>query len=300
MALTDIETIKKIIQAGEVFIPTIFDERIELILFERAQLNHKNIVENSESVKIIRTNVPTQNSVTLVLVDQNPINLDSTKIVRDTVVVADDAVLSTVYIENVDYIVDYINGSIERTTLGSSITSGDAVYAWFVPYITLTDGGDYNFHYGEGQLNRRAGTTIPNKATVFIDYAHSEGLPSDELITETIKDMEAFIEPKLKAPFTLDSAERGLKAAATNYTMYGICLAMGFRELNVAGKDISDSLAKRWMDLSKMYISTAAQLFAKYLKVASIQWGGMVQNRYVRTGHKTMISPSVQRTTRRH
>lgn len=300
MALTDLETIKKLIQAGEVFIPTIFDERIEVVLFERAQLNHRNIVEGSATVKIIRTVVPTKNATDPILSDQIPFNLATSKIVRDTIVVASDALLTIVYVENDDYIINYQDGTIERTNIGTSIGNGDTVHVWYIPYVVLTDGSDYNIHYPEGQLNRRAGTTIPNKAMVYVDYTHAQSLPSDDLITETIEEMEAFIEPRLKSGFTLLSPNKGLKAAATNYVMYALCLALAFRELNIAGKDISDDLAKRWIDLSKAYLATSQQLFAKFLKTGTQQWGGMVQNRFVSKRVKSMQSPTVPVRTRRH
>lgn len=300
MPLTDLETIKKLIQAEEVFIPDIRNERAALALFERSQMNHSNIVEGTEVVKIIRTAVPIKNAVNPTLTDQDAFNLVSGKIVPDTVVVADDALLTTVYVENDDYIIDYDLGTIERTNIGTTIGNGATVHVWYVPFVVLTGGSDYNFHHSEGQLNRRAGTTIPTKAMVFIDYTHAEGLPSDTLIVEMITEMESFIEPRLKPGFTLASSDEGLKTAASNYVMWGLCLALSFRELNVGGKDNSDDLAKRWQDLSKLYMGAAQQMFGKYLRTSTQQWGGMVQNRFVKDRTRKSQSPSVPVSIRRH
>ena len=301
MALTDVETLKKIIQALAIDIPNVMNERLILTLFEAGQLQHNNIDEDSESVKIIRQLLPAADAGNPITLNGNTAaNLDNQKPVWNMVVVADDLLLSTVYVENDDYIIDYISGTIERATVGSTITDGQAVYVWHVPFVVLVSGDDYNIDYDNGIIKRRAGSSIPNKATVFVDYSHSQATVTDTVLVEIILEMESFIEPKLKPGFSLDSADEGLKAASTNYCMYLYCLSASLKELHVSGKENSDDLARRWHELADKYMNTAVAMFAKYLKVSSQQIGGMVQNRFVKNRSRTLYSPSVSSKSRRH
>lgn len=300
MALTDVETLRKIIQTAAVTIPNVMNERITLTLFEDGQLENANVDENSESIKIIRQLAPAEDTNNPLALNGNvAVNLDTQKPVWDTVVVADDQLLTTVYVENDDYVIDYVNGTVERATVGSTITDGQSVYVWHVPFVTLVSGDDYNIDYDNGIIKRRAGTTIPNKATVFCDYSHSQASVTDALLVEIILEMEAWIEPRLKSGFTIDSADPGLKAAATNYCMYLFCLSAALKELHVAGKDNSDDIARRWNELSEKYIKTAIMMFSKYLTVSSQTFGGMIQNRYVKNKQRTLYSPSVSSRQRR-
>ena len=300
MALTDIETLKKIIQSLAIDIPNVMNERIVLTLFEDGQLQHSNIDENSESVKIIRQLLPAQDTNNPLTLNGNiAVNLDTQKPVWNSVVVADDLLLTTVYTENDDYVIDYVSGTVERTTVGSAITDGQAVYVWHIPYVVLVSGSDYNIDYDNGIIKRRAGTTIPNKATVYVDYSHSQATVTDSALTEIILEMEAFISPRLKSGFSLDSADEGLKGAATNYCMYLFCLSSSLKELHVAGKDNSDDLARRWNELADKYLNIAIMMFSKYLSVSSIQIGGIIQNRYTKSKQRTLYSPAVLSRQRR-
>lgn len=299
--LTDIETVRKVVQAEINYLPNVFNERIITELFEEAQLEHHNITEDSETVKIILDGEPvadTGNPITLN--DQVAVNLASQKLVWNSVVVAADLGLATVYIENVDYIIDYFNGTIERTSAGSSIPNGGAVYVWYMPYTVLTSGNDYNINYNEGWIKRRAGTSIPSKATLYVDYQHGDTTPSDTLLEELIGEMEAYIEPRLGAGLTMESDNKELKAAATNFVVYSYCLAAGVKELQVAGKDKSDSLARRWGELGERYLALSRQLFSKYLTVNTKQLGGLIENRFVKNRTLTRQLPSIAARLRRH
>lgn len=301
MALTDISTVLTVIQSEEIFVTDIENDEIKLTLFEDGQLTYGNITSGSEVVKIIRENEPVADSHNpLTLNDQTAVDLDPEYIVPDSVVVASDAILTTVYVENDDYIIDYSSGTVERTSLGSSIANGGTVHVWYIPFVCLTGGSDYNIDYGAGTIKRRAGSSIPNKATVYVDYNHSSTNPSDDLIRELIEEMEALIEPKLKGGYTLDSDDIGLKGAATNYVLYGYCLAASLKELKFGNKDESDHIAAEWRRLSKDYLMMARNMFSPYLAVSTQQLGGLIENRYTNGRKRTSLSPSVAVTRRRH
>ncbi len=301
MALTDRETVKKVIQSERVYIPDVENNRVQLTLFEAGQLEFSNITLDSESVKIIRVNSPQADSHNpITLNDQDSVDLDAQKIVPDTVVVASDLILTTVYVENDDYVIDYLNGTIERTSLGSAIANGGTVYVWYLPFVVLVSGDDYNFDYNAGTLKRRAGSTIPNKATLYVDYNHAAVEPADNLLEELIIEMESFIEPRLKGGFSLDSDDPGLKSASTNFVLYLYCLSASLKELRFAGRDNSDDIARRWQDLSEKYLNAAKSMFSKFLNVSTESIGGMIQNRFTTSRTRKMVSPTVSPGTRRH
>lgn len=301
MALTNIDTIKKIIQNTSVYKPTIYNEKIQLTLFEAGQIPNTNIVTDTENIKIIRQNEPTLDSKSpITLNNQDPVSLSNSLIVENTVVVASSLLLSVVYTENKDYIIDYYTGKIERTSLGSSITSRSQVYVWFIPFIKLSSGSDYNIDYSAGTIKRRAGTSIPNKASIYVDYTHAQNVPMDDAIYECIYEMEAFLENKLKAGFDFDSDNRALKSAATNFSIYLLCLAQAFKELTIASKTSSDDIAKQWFSLADKYLKVAKDLFGPFLLTSTKQIGGLIQNRFTTNRSRTTQSPSVPLTIRRH
>jgi len=301
MALTDIETVKKVIQSDKVFVSEQLNNRLKLVLFNKAQLEFTNITEDSEKVKIIRVNAPHADSHNpITLNDQDPVDLDAQKIAWDSVVVASDLILTTVYVESDDYIIDYENGAVSRSSIGSTIPNGGTVYVWYIPFVVLTTGDDYNIDYNTGEINRRAGSSIPNNATVYVDYNHTETAPGDALLLELIEEMEAMIVPKLKGGFSVDSADKGLKAAATNYVLYAFCLAASLKELNIAGRNTSDDLARRWHDLADKYLALAKSMFSKYLSVSTQQLGGLIQNRFAENRKRTIQSPTITARLRRH
>lgn len=301
MALTDRETVFKVLQSGGVTNPERLNEELQLNVYDWEQLEQSNVTEGSECVKIIRVNTPqadSHNAITLN--DQVGVDLDAQKIVRDSVVIASDLVLTTVYTENSDYIIDYENGVVARTTSGSTIANGGQVFVWYIPFVVLSEGDDYSIDYESGLVRRRIGGSIPNEATVYVDYNHTEISASSALIGELIEEMEAFVEPRLKSSYSLESTDKGLKAASTNYVLYSYCLAAGMKELTTARRDQSDDLAKQWGMLGDKYLANAEKMFAKYLSVTTQQVGGLIQNRYVASRRRQAISPSVTNRTRSH
>lgn len=301
MPLTSLSTIKKIIQSFEVPNPSVFNERISLSLYEESSLSNTNIDADSESVKIIRLATPYADSNNPITLNAGvPVSLDYQKLVWDSVVVASDAILSTVYVENDDYVIDYSSGTIERSSIGSTIADGGSVYIWYTPFTVLINGDDYNIDYSFGTLNRRAGTSIPNGATVFVDYSFAAASITDDAIEECISQAEAYIEPRLKNSYSLESTDEGLKSAATYFTLYLLSLSQAFKSLRELKVDNADDIARRWNDLSDKYLTVANTHFSKFFNVSSLNGGGLIQNRYVSQRKRIKYSPSVNPTQRRH
>ena len=204
------------------------------------------------------------------------------------------------FTENIDYVINYFNGTVERASKNSSITNGQQIHVWYLPFSVLNKDQDYNIDYIEGTIYRKSGGDIVNKATVYVDYSHSGNTPSDNTINELIIEMENWILPRLKNEYTLDSDNLGLKSASTNFVLYLFCLQASLNELLVSGKDNSDDISKQWQALSDKYLAVSTNLFSKYLNVSSLSIGGTIQNRYTKNRYRTVTSPSVSPGTRRH
>ena len=270
MAYTDSATVKKILQVLPTTFPNVFNEEVVLNLFDKTFLQYNNVDTGTEVVKINRTNDPDKDTVTLN--DTTPANLTPSLIVPKTVVVANDDTLTVVYVENKDYIIDYSVGTIERASVGGSISNGASVTVWALPFTQLSEGSDYNIDITEGSIVRRAGTSIPDKATVYVDYSHSQVDVSDDLIDEVILQTEARFDDILKEEFVGTSTEQGIRSAATNYCMYLIALSQAQKALRQS-RTTSDDLAKIWISLSDSYFNSSNVFISKFLKFGNLNPG---------------------------
>jgi hypothetical protein len=207
--------------------------------------------------------------------------------------------LGTIYTENVDYVVDYFNGTLERTTVGSSIVSGSTVFIWYVPFTVLTSGNDYNINYTEGTITRRAGTIIPNKGTIYCDYSHSQLSVTDALIEECASEAEALIASNLNPAYSTSSTDAGLRAGSTQLALHLIMLSLAQRELRVAAHANSDDIAAQFISLANTYLGVANQHLSPFIKQLFLYSGGVIENRYATSRNRSMSSPTVTVTRRR-
>ncbi len=275
MAYTDIETIKKILQAMPKIFNNIENQELVLEVYEKSDLQYTDIDVDSEVVKIIRTVTPISENPTLN--DASTAKLASDKIVPNTVVVANLQTLDTIYVENKDYIIDYTDGKISRATVGSSIPNNTAVYIWYIPFVQLTAASDYNIDIANGTVNRRAGTSIPDGARVYVDYSHSQGNVPDDTITECISQTESYMDTILKTEY-IGSAENNIKSASTNHTLYLICLSMAQRALKIE-KNTADEVAKYWIPLSEDYLKAFDKFIGPYILVSNFNAGDKAKNK---------------------
>jgi len=299
--LTDISSIKNIFQLGQAWIPMVMNERITLNLSQFSQLQNRPIIPESVVCKRITSYLPVIDpSSPLPLTNVNTFDLAYQKIIWNTVTVSDDAILTTIYLENVDYIIDYVYGTIKRTT-SSAIPSASSVYVWYQFFDVMSEDLDYTIDYANGQIKRKD-SSIPNDSTVYIDYSYSPVLMTDELILEIIKEAENYLLTKLKSPYTLSSSDEPLKSAATNFSLYLLCLAQSAKELSSSGEN-SSSISREWISLSSKYLELAKTMFMPYSNVNAlldVPSGGLIQNRFSSSRTKSSSSPTVSPFTRKY
>lgn len=271
-------TIKKHIQNVTPPLPNVLNERIVLSGNNNSQLAHTNIDTGTEKVKICELSTPhadTGNPITLNGTTQ--VVLQKPLLLWDSVVIAADAGLSTIYVEGTDYIIDYTNGKIRRTS-GGSIADGGTVHAWYLYFRKFISITDYTLTEASGLIKRSALGNIEDGATVFVDYSHSQTTVTDDIIDQAILEAEAWMVERLSSEYSASSSDQGLKSAATYFSLVIICLSQSFKE-TIAGRDDSDNLAKRWTELAEKYDHTGVLYFQKFSRAVSVNSGGLIQNR---------------------
>ena len=299
MALTDINTIKNIILFSPVILNPIRNAAVLLQNTSRSQFPHRSLVEDSEIVKLNAVPAPLLDPLSpITLLAGAPITLTHTAIMPDTVVVAADLGLITVYVENLDYVIDYDDGTITVANPANNITPGDAVYVWTQYFSIMSAATDYVIDYQQGTIARRLGSDIPTNAFVSVDYQHSLNQPTDAAILEAITQADQWFKPRLRSPYTLESTDNGLKAAASLYVVHLLCLSMSFAELGAAARSQSDDLARRWLELAESYKSTAMSHLSKYLQFSALDHAHLVQNRFAASRTIQRQSPQLDTSER--
>jgi len=296
----DIDTIKSLLQSTELAIPNIYNERLVLNGYESSQLAHTSIDEDSESVKVLQQNEPVADSGNpLTLNAGTAVSLDYQKLAWNSVVVASDLALTTVYTENYDYVIDYFNGLITLADPAGSLATGTAVYVWYIPYTVMTNDDDYSINYAEGLITRRAGTSIPENGTVYVDYSHAQATVTDNAIYEAMRQSDDFILARLKSGYDISSPDEGLRSAANNYALYVLCQSLAVKELKTAPKDQSDDIAQQLRLLGEKYESLAMSQFSKFIKITPLDYGGLIKNRFVTKRRRSHQSPTLSTRQRR-
>lgn len=291
---TDLVTVKQFIQDNPIVKPNVINEPVVLEGVDQIQLNNSNILDDSWDVKIIRQAAPSADSHNpITLNSTTEVSLDNSFIVPDTVVVADDTLLSTVYVENDDYIIDYLNGTIARASTGTSIPNGGQVYVWYIPFVELTETTDYLFYPDTGKIARISTGSVPNNATVFVDYQTISSSPSDDAITKAIEFAEAHIKNKLKGSFDQSSMDTDLTSGATFLSLYILSLSQAFAILADARYSYSDDIAKQWFSLSSHFLTLAKSHLSRFINVQDLHGAGVIQNRFAGNRRRTVYSPTV-------
>ena len=247
---------------SDVAVGTVENEEHTLWGASAVQLNSAVISENSEEVKTIDLNEPYSEGA-MVLSGSNWSDLDHSDIVPDSVVVADDALRSTIYIEGTDYVVDYENGKIRRIP-GGSIGDGDTVYAWNRYFTIQVKDTDYTINYETGELARIVDGGIADGGIVYVDYSTTASTVPDALISQAITEAEDKILGRLAEGYDESSEDQGLKTGATELAIAIICNAKAMDIMNRLHANDSDNMAKQWREMSLRYELQAWKTLSRF------------------------------------
>lgn len=228
---------------------------------ETVQLPHTGLVAGSVVVTSRRATAPTQESKSLAAAW---VGLSYAHLVPETVVVAKDSSLGTLYFENIDFIVDYAGGRIKRIP-GGSITSGQTVVIWYEYYHVYVLGDDYTVNEATGQLTRRSTGAIADGQTVRLDYIVALGTVSDDVIeraiAETAETVLSLIDPSYQ-----DQPTDGIVIGATHWAVAAVCRMRAGATLadNAITAGAARTAAQTWLGLSTEYDRTGRDHLSRF------------------------------------
>lgn len=266
MPFTNIDLVKKHLLQHQVGRTEKEDVLLKLAGTSAAQLPDRNLVANSEKVKGKEQIVPTQQSVSFASGDT--VQLPHTELIPETVVVATDSSLGKVFLENVDYHLDYDSGTITRLGTGS-IAAGSQIVVWYLYFRIYQKGADYNIDYQKGEITRLASGAIGEGQWVFVDYQVEFGFFSDDLIANAIIEADGQISGKLDPAYS-ESTEQNLITAETYWavSILGNMKSLEAMNQNLPGNQ-AKALAESWSSLARSYRREAEQLLSPYIKASS-------------------------------
>lgn len=232
---------------------TIRNHRLRLTSVSEVSLPHSHLVRDTEKVKAMEISIPISETLTLA---GATVSLAHDTLALGTVVCAADSSLSVIYQENIDFSIDYEEGSIIRIDSGS-IPSGTAVTVWYLYYRVYVKGVDYSIDSDRGRIRRLASGAIEDGQELLLDYSLGSSEFSDTEIDQCIAEGEAELVTLIK-PEYLDSDDPALQTAATWLTLAILCRnSAGMAQ---AGDITGVRQGNSWMELSQSYRMTAMKL----------------------------------------
>lgn len=260
MAFTTREIVKKHILDHHLGSTNVKNESIRLQGTDWFQLQKHIILEGSEKIKGKEQFEPTREDINFASADSQ--NLTHSQLISDTVVAASDSSLGIIYMENVDYHIDYESGGITCLT-GGSIPQGAAVSVWYLYYRVYEKGVDYDMDYRRGRIKRISSGAIESGQWIMADYTAEYGALDDDAIVNAISEANSRIIDFIDSVYH-DSNDRLLVTAETYLAVSIIC---GIRAM----ESISPSLGKNesadamsWTALSEMYKKEAFNILSKF------------------------------------
>ena len=140
MAFTNIALVRKHILQYHLGTEIIENSPCHFISSDWIQLPHISILTDSEKVKAKEQFSPTKEEKSLTA--EEWIDLSHSELIFDSVVVGTDSSLGRIYVENLDYSIDYDEGRIKRIESGD-IPDGAKVVVWYLFYRIYQRGSDY-------------------------------------------------------------------------------------------------------------------------------------------------------------
>ncbi len=275
MSWTDSNSIQNHLIDLEQIITDFKDIPIRLDQNGEGQLPHNKIVTGSDKVKQLASVEPTgQASVTLNSEVWEQLTYDT--LIPNQMVVADDDGLQNVYLEGIDFVVNYADGKLRRIS-GGSISDGGNVQIYYQRYSSLTRNVDYTIDYDSGEVAVKAGGSLEADTLTFVDYQISASSGVDNLISQAITEAEDKILTRVKDDYDGSSTDQGLISGATELSLSILCRALASRALS-DGRTSAEGRARAWRELASAYETTAWITLRPFMKIPAVKSGNKKAN----------------------
>ncbi len=181
-------------------------------------------------------------------------------VVIGSVVVASDSSLGSIFIENVDYVIDYTSGMLTFKE-GGRLAGDTPLTIWYLPYSTYSVGSDYQVREDRGEIRRLVSGDIAVGETVLLDFDPVYLSLTDEIISNAVHLANRMVENEVDAEGEFET-DPMLAAAATFKALVTVCRAAAGHEL--ASLRGSDRTATAWMKLADDYTTRSEALLKAF------------------------------------
>lgn len=262
MSYTNVELVRKYISFGN--LPGGMQKNYPIIFggLEEVLLPGHSIIKDTVVVKAVGSSEPTFEKVTL---GDNAVALAHVQLVPDSVALASDSSLGTIYTENADFSIDYTNGKIIRID-GGEIGGGSKTALWYHYYTQYNEDSDFTVGYQAGSITRLAGSAIQIGQLILIDYQLLQSFLNDEIIIEAVNQANAIVEGEIDTAQTF-GADLVLQTAATYLAISLLCRIEAAGCLRYGGN--GDKETRWWLLLGDSYRADFEKLIKKFHPGAS-------------------------------
>ncbi len=228
---------------------------------EPLELPHKGIKIGSEKVKGKEYNQPVYEAV---IIADNPVSLGHANLITDSVVAASDQSLTTIYRENIDYIIDYNAGTISRIEAGG-IQSGKEVSVWYYHFRLYQKDVDYAVDYASGKITKLPGGELDAGQMVWVDYEVEAGIFSEEMISRSVEEAHTIVCANIAVEY-LESSDRLLEIAETYIALEILARMKGLEVMQSTFVNPSQksSIGMQYLQLGQSYRAEAENILVRY------------------------------------
>ncbi len=266
MAYTNIELVRKHLQESVRTGGKIEDHRIRLIGLDAVLMPHSGLIADSEKVKGKEQIAPVSEIITLA---DEAESLEKSDLLAECVVVARDNSLTEIYTENVDFVVDYSEGTVRRMANGR-IESGQAVAIWYYHFTIYERNIDYLISYQNGEVTRLEDGGIADGQIIRVDYEIESGLFADDVITNAILEASAQVGHRIDSSVADDALS--MLIIAETYLTVSILTQIRALEI-VQSSSLSAStrgnLSSQLLEISNRYRQEYENTIRPYVKAGS-------------------------------
>ena len=262
MSYTNVELVRKYITFGDLPGGLQTNYPITFAGFEEVLLPGHSIIKDTVVVKAVGSVEPTYEAVTL---GDSSLSLANDQLVPNSVAVASDTSLGTIYTENSDFAIDYTEGKIVRMD-GGAIAGDSKVALWYQYYTQYNENSDFSISYQTGKITRLAGSAIQINQMVLVDYQLLQSYLNDEIIIEAVNQANAIVEGAIDTEQTF-GADLVLQTAATYLAISLLCRIEAAGCLRYGGN--GDKETRWWLSLGESYRTDFEKLIKKFHPGAS-------------------------------
>jgi hypothetical protein len=180
-------------------------------------------------------------------------------VTKASVTIASDSSLGTLYIENIDYTIDYQSGAISAVAAGA-ISSGATTHLWYFPLTTYTESVDYEVDYTLGRLRRITSGGIVSGQDLQVTFVPVTQSLDESVYAEAVNEANQLVSATVD-PSEDFGADLNLQAAATYLAAGIVCRVAGTFAL---ANNSDRKSASSWLALAESFRNDGASALDRF------------------------------------